>query len=132
MLPSIPFRITEDSHRELIEFPIPTKQNTPQPSQSIGDTSEGAAAEVALGAVAWGGLVPASRTTPAKAAPSPMIAGASRPFPWESSSPKTVVPNTTLARSVTALLDAMVGAKTPVFSADCWNTKPTTADAIST
>ena len=48
-----------------------------------------------------------------------MRAGANHPPPFDTVSPKTAVPKTMLANSVTALLDAMAGASTPVFRADC-------------
>jgi hypothetical protein len=72
---------------------------------------------------ARGGLAPASKTMPARARISPMMAGVSRPCPVDKVSPKTVSPKITLANRVTALLEAMAGASTSVFSADCWITK---------
>jgi hypothetical protein len=36
------------------------------------------------------------------------------------------------SEELTALLDAMAGASTPVLRADCWRTNPTTAEAMST
>jgi hypothetical protein len=61
---------------------------------------------------------------------SPSTAGTSAPFSFTSRSSKTVMPKTMLAKRVTALLEAIAGARMPVFSADCCKMNPTMAEAM--